>query len=265
VLAELIGRASVDEQDAPEGLADVQSAIQPPVDLLSSTTTVEQHPFAPPSQQQQQRRQQQAPPPDSFGGGDDLLSLGYAISTGAIVATSVFLFDVSIQYIHDLPDIFSANLHLGGGRATGLALFGYAVPFRCVMPIGAGLLVAWLQSWGFSPALKFLTRAIEGVVDDDKNAGFPKNYGQVSGWRLPGHATSPVHGSHAPSQHPPHRHRCCAHPFTLRSSTCKYPPCWFDNPPLTRTLLARRRCCARQQPLPLRSAQAPLWAPRRPQ
>lgn len=26
---------------------------------------------------------------------------------GGIVATSVFVFDVSIQYVHDLPDIFA--------------------------------------------------------------------------------------------------------------------------------------------------------------
>lgn len=50
---------------------------------------------------------------------------------------------------------------------------------RCVMPIGAGFVVAYLQSWGFSPALKFLTRAIEGVVDDSKNAAYPTSYWQV--------------------------------------------------------------------------------------
>lgn len=47
------------------------------------------------------------------------------------------------------------------------------------MPVGAGLIVAYLQSWGFSPALKFLTRAIEGVVDDSKNAALPTSYWQV--------------------------------------------------------------------------------------
>ena len=47
------------------------------------------------------------------------------------------------------------------------------------MPIVAGFLVAGLQNLGFSPGLKFLTRAIEGVVDDDKNAAFPKSYWQV--------------------------------------------------------------------------------------
>lgn len=51
---------------------------------------------------------------------------------------------------------------------------------RCVMPIGAGFVVAYLQKWGFSPALKFLTRAIEGVVDDSKNAAYPTSYWQVS-------------------------------------------------------------------------------------
>lgn len=49
------------------------------------------------------------------------------------------------------------------------------------MPIGAGFVVAYLQSWGFSPALKFLTRAIEGVVDDSKNAAYPTSYWQVCG------------------------------------------------------------------------------------
>jgi hypothetical protein len=29
------------------------------------------------------------------------------VATGAIVAASVFVFDVTIQYIHDLPDIFA--------------------------------------------------------------------------------------------------------------------------------------------------------------
>lgn len=47
------------------------------------------------------------------------------------------------------------------------------------MPIGAGFVVAYLQRWGFSPALKFLTRAIEGVVDDSKNAALPTSYWQV--------------------------------------------------------------------------------------
>lgn len=73
------------------------------------------------------------------------------------------------------------TLHLGGGRATGLQIGSVAVPFRCVMPIGAGFMVAWLQSKGFSPALKFLTRAIEGVVDDKKHAALPTSYWQV-GW-----------------------------------------------------------------------------------
>ncbi len=71
------------------------------------------------------------------------------------------------------------ELHLGGGRATGLEIGSIAIPFRCVMPIGAGFVVAGLYSLGFSPALKFLTRAIEGVVDDSKNAALPTSYWQV--------------------------------------------------------------------------------------
>jgi len=162
---------------------------------------------------------------------EDLVTLFYAMATGVVVATSVFFFDVSIQYIHDLPDILAVggawglgvgvwgaavcvlavwfatdgwshdfetrpakphvspstpplntvqlcsprtqplqtahpalqNLHVGGGRATGLQLPGdLAIPFRCIMPVGAGFAVAALQSKGFAPGLKFLTRAIEG-------------------------------------------------------------------------------------------------------
>ena len=91
----------------------------------------------------------------------------------------MFAFDVSIQFIHDLPDLL-ASYGVGGGRTMGLPLpFGVFVPFRCIMPIGAGVAVAWLQSKGFSPSLKFLTRAIEGVIDDNKTSAFPSDYGQV--------------------------------------------------------------------------------------
>eukprot|EP00879_Flechtneria_rotunda_P009210 GHRR01009643.1.p1 GENE.GHRR01009643.1~~GHRR01009643.1.p1 ORF type:complete len:483 (+),score=176.43 GHRR01009643.1:230-1678(+) len=109
---------------------------------------------------------------------DDLITLAYAVAMGGVVATSVFVFDVSIQYVHDLPDIL-AEVHIGGGRATGLVIGDTAIPFRCIMPIGAGFIVAYLQRWGFSPGLKFLTRAIEGVVDDKKNAALPTSYWQV--------------------------------------------------------------------------------------
>jgi hypothetical protein len=44
----------------------------------------------------------------------------------------------------------------------------------------SGVLVAGLQSQGFSPPLKFLTRAIEGVVDDRKSYTLPNSYGPVS-------------------------------------------------------------------------------------
>eukprot|EP00775_Hariotina_reticulata_P005436 gene5436-5669_t len=99
-------------------------------------------------------------------GRDDLVTLAYAVAMGGVVATSVFFFDVSIQYVHDLPDIF-AQVRMA------LGVWG------CIMPIGAGFMVAYLQKWGFSPALKFLTRAIEGVVDDSKNAALPTSYWQV--------------------------------------------------------------------------------------
>lgn len=72
------------------------------------------------------------------------------------------------------------SIDIGGGRKTGLQLGDdLAIPFRCIMPIGAGFAVAALQAKGFAPGLKFLTRAIEGVVDDSKNAVLPKDYGQV--------------------------------------------------------------------------------------
>lgn len=38
---------------------------------------------------------------------DDLITLAYAVAMGGLVATSVFIFDVSIQYVHDLPDILA--------------------------------------------------------------------------------------------------------------------------------------------------------------
>jgi hypothetical protein len=47
---------------------------------------------------------------------DDLLTLAYAVTMGGVVATSVFVFDVSIQYVHDLPDIFSQVCGLGCNR-----------------------------------------------------------------------------------------------------------------------------------------------------
>jgi hypothetical protein len=65
------------------------------------------------------------------------------------------------------------------------------------MPIGAGFVVAYLQKWGFSPALKFLTRAIEGVVDDSKNAAYPTSYWQVSSLMLQPHATAACYMPHA--------------------------------------------------------------------
>jgi hypothetical protein len=48
---------------------------------------------------------------------DDLLTLAYAVGMGGLVATSVFIFDVSIQYVHDLPDIF-AQVRRGAGSSV---------------------------------------------------------------------------------------------------------------------------------------------------
>ena len=44
-----------------------------------------------------------------------------------------------------------------------------------------------LTAQGFAPPLKAVTRAVDSVQDDVKNAAFPKDYGQV-GRRL-GHPT----------------------------------------------------------------------------
>lgn len=140
---------SIDMADTPEGLTDVE---------LTSV----------------------APAADWFKNQDDITTLTYAVLTGGIVAAAVFVFDVSIQYIHDLPDIFSQGLGIGGGRKAGLELFGTSIPFRCVMPVVAGFAVAWLQGLGFSPPLKVLTRAMEGVTDDASKASTPKSYWQVA-------------------------------------------------------------------------------------
>ncbi|GLI60659.1 hypothetical protein VaNZ11_002859 [Volvox africanus] len=140
---------SIDMADTPEGLTDVESSsVAPVADWLKDQ--------------------------------DDITTLTYAVLTGGLVAAAVFIFDVSIQTIHDLPDIFSTGLGIGGGRKTGLEIFGTAVPFRCVMPVAAGFAVAWLQKVGFSPALKVLTRAMEGVTDDSAKATLPKSYWQVA-------------------------------------------------------------------------------------
>jgi hypothetical protein len=121
----------VDEVDTPEGLADVQTATESSRGIgdADDPPTFQAAASAELGAKEQQAAQQGPLPNDSS---DDLLSLCYAVATGAIVATCVFLFDCSIQYIHDLPDIFAADFHLGGGRATGLELLGYSVPFRSV-------------------------------------------------------------------------------------------------------------------------------------
>ncbi|KAG1659430.1 hypothetical protein FOA52_001101 [Chlamydomonas sp. UWO 241] len=107
-----------------------------------------------------------------------VVTLSYAVLIGGVVATSVFVFDVSISAIHEVPD-WLAGAGIGGGRATGLPIGDVFVPFRCVMPVGAGFAVAWLQSLGFAPPLKMVTRAVENVRDDVKTASLPKDYASV--------------------------------------------------------------------------------------
>ncbi|GFH13599.1 CBS domain-containing protein [Haematococcus lacustris] len=92
-------KPQVSEADTPEALADVE---------LTSV----------------------APSQEWFKNKDDILTLSYAVVIGVVVAASVFTFDVSIQFIHDLPDIFAVNLGIGGGRATGFQLGDVAIPFR---------------------------------------------------------------------------------------------------------------------------------------
>mmetsp|Transcript_21002 Transcript_21002/g.58374 ORF Transcript_21002/g.58374 Transcript_21002/m.58374 type:complete len:766 (+) Transcript_21002:1061-3358(+) len=158
----------VDEQDTPEGLADVG--------LI---------PGAPGKPDQ----------PNWLSGEKDsyiwnvllndkdgeATTISTAVIVGATVAASVFAFDVSIQFFHDLPDIFAKEFGIGGGRATGFQIGDLAVPFRCIMPVGAGVIVAALQSQGFSPPLKGLTRAVEGVEDDDsvRRKEVPYSYAPV--------------------------------------------------------------------------------------
>ena len=108
----------------------------------------------------------------------DLLTLSYAVLIGGVVAGSVFIFDLSIEYIHNLPDIL-AGKGIGGGRSVGLPITeDFSIPFRCVMPIGAGFIVAYLGEMGFAPPLKIVTRAFDSVQCD--KAKLPKDYGQVA-------------------------------------------------------------------------------------
>lgn len=106
--------------------------------------------------------QQALRPFDWLSNQRDIATLSYAVIIGGVVAASVFTFDVTIQYIHDIPDNL-AKMGIGGGRVTGLQLLDTSIPFRCIMPIGAGFAVAWLQTMGFAPPLKVVTRAVDSV------------------------------------------------------------------------------------------------------
>jgi hypothetical protein len=67
-----------------------------------------------------------------FNDKEDLVTLTYATMIGVVVATSVFFFDVSIQYIHDLPDIFA----VGGGMVVVVVVYVLVVFWGMVV-------VAW--------------------------------------------------------------------------------------------------------------------------
>jgi hypothetical protein len=93
----------VDELDTPEGLSDMQYSAPSPTGRRYSSS------YTPGTWQGDEEDEQ--PDPSTYmawwKNRDDLITLAYAVAMGGVVATSVFVFDVSIQYVHDLPDIFS--------------------------------------------------------------------------------------------------------------------------------------------------------------
>jgi hypothetical protein len=92
----------VDELDTPEALTDVQySAPSPSSRRFSSSYTPGTW------QGEDEEEPQEAVMFAWWKNRDDLITLAYAVAMGGVVATSVFCFDVAIQYVHDLPDIFS--------------------------------------------------------------------------------------------------------------------------------------------------------------
>ena len=49
----------------------------------------------------------------------DLVTIATAVAVGALVAAIVFSFDVSIELIHDMPDILAQEFGLGGMAGAG--------------------------------------------------------------------------------------------------------------------------------------------------
>jgi hypothetical protein len=91
----------VDELDTPEALTDVQYSAPSPGSRRYSSS------YTPGTYQGEDEEEGQDPFFAWWKNRDDLITLAYAVAMGGVVATSVFCFDVAIQYVHDLPDIFS--------------------------------------------------------------------------------------------------------------------------------------------------------------
>lgn len=92
----------VDELDTPEALTDVQYSAPP-----SPGTRRYSSSYTPGTWQGEDEEEPSDPYMAWWKNRDDLVTLAYAVAMGGVVAASVFVFDVSIQYVHDLPDIFS--------------------------------------------------------------------------------------------------------------------------------------------------------------
>lgn len=103
----------VDELDTPEALTDVQSTTGGSNGSSSSRRRFgggvgSSSSYTPGTYQGEDEEEGEADPYLAWWKNrDDLITLAYAVAMGGVVATSVFFFDVSIQYVHDLPDIFS--------------------------------------------------------------------------------------------------------------------------------------------------------------
>lgn len=91
----------VDELDTPEALTDVQYSAPSPSSRRFSSA------YTPGTWQGEDEDEPQDAAFAWWKNRDDLITLAYAVAMGGVVATSVFCFDVAIQYVHDLPDIFS--------------------------------------------------------------------------------------------------------------------------------------------------------------
>lgn len=102
----------VDELDTPEALTDVQYSAPSPSSKRYNSSS-----YTPGTYQGEDEDEPQDPYFAWWKNRDDLVTLAYAVAMGGVVATSVFCFDVAIQYVHDLPDIFSQVRSVFGANA----------------------------------------------------------------------------------------------------------------------------------------------------